>query len=72
MKKLKLERLAHSGDELCNLAISGAYYRIYVTSVSLVCFFFFLIFILFTFQFFAGRIPKNSGWRISSGASTMV
>jgi len=68
MKKLKLEKLAHIGDELCNLAISGAYYKIYVTCVS----FFFLIFILFTFQFFVGRIPKNSGWRISSVPRTMV
>jgi hypothetical protein len=34
MKKLNLERLADSGDELCNLVISGAYYKIYVASVS--------------------------------------
>jgi len=46
MKKLNLERLADSGDELCNLALSGAYYKIYVASVSFV----FFIFILFIFQ----------------------
>lgn len=64
---LNLERLADSGDELCNLAIGGAYYKIYVASVS-----FFKIFILFIFQFFVGRVPKNIGWRISNGTRTMV
>lgn len=56
MKKLELERLADSGDELCNLAISGGYYKLYVASVSFV---FFLIFILRIFQFFCRSHTKK-------------
>ena len=68
MKKLKLERLADSGDELCNLVISGAYYRICMPSVSV----FFFNFYPFYISVFCRSHTKNSVWRISNGTRIMV